>query len=238
MKRAWLNLRRTFPERCALYEDGLKRHGYAVEYGVCQDPRDGDLMLTWNRIHMGDEIARRFEQRGLPVIVTENASWGNSFAGDEWYTLARNYHNESERFPIGDASRWDCLGVDLEPWRSEGETVVLPSRGIGPAFNRMPHGWPRQQRGRVRVHPGTNRNVVPLRDDLKSCARIVTWGSGAAIKALLWGIKVESHMPRWIGEQDNTDAGRLAMFRRLAWAQWRLREIALGEPFARLLEGH
>lgn len=64
---------------------------------------------------------------------------------------------------------------------------------------------------------------------------MVTWGSGAAVKALMWGIKVESHYPEWIGQQDNTDEGRLAMFRRLAWAQWELSEIASGEAFEWLL---
>ncbi len=43
-------------------------------------------------------------------------------------------------------------------------------------------------------------------------------------------------MPHWIGEQDNTDAGRLAMFRRLAWAQFRMAEIESGEAFARMLK--
>jgi hypothetical protein len=52
----------------------------------------------------------------------------------------------------------------------------------------------------------------------------------------MWGIRVESHMPNWIAEQDNTDAGRLACFRRLSWAQWTLNEIASGETFARLLD--
>ena len=51
----------------------------------------------------------------------------------------------------------------------------------------------------------------------------------------MWGIPALSEMPHWIGEQDNTEAGRLAMFRRLAWAQWTHEEIADGEAFARLL---
>jgi hypothetical protein len=55
------------------------------------------------------------------------------------------------------------------------------------------------------------------------------------VQALMLGIPVESHMPGWIAEQNNTDAGRLAMFRRLAWAQWRLEELRTGEPFARML---
>ena len=77
---------------------------------------------------------------------------------------------------------------------------------------------------------------MPLADDLKQCGKVVTWGSGAAIQALMMGIPVISEMPDWIGKQDNTEAGRLDMLRRLAWAQWRLPEIASGEPFVRLLD--
>jgi hypothetical protein len=64
---------------------------------------------------------------------------------------------------------------------------------------------------------------------------VITWGSGAAIKALLWGIQAVSEMPNWIGEQDNTPESRLEMFRRLALAQWELHEIESGEAFACLL---
>jgi hypothetical protein len=49
------------------------------------------------------------------------------------------------------------------------------------------------------------------------------------------GISVTSEMPNWIAEQDNTEEGRLAMFRRLTWAQWRLDEIASGDAFDWLL---
>jgi hypothetical protein len=75
----------------------------------------------------------------------------------------------------------------------------------------------------------------PLEDDLARCGKVITWGSGAAVKALLWGIPVVSEMPHWIADQQNTDESRLAMFRRLAWAQWRLSEIESGEAFACLL---
>jgi hypothetical protein len=102
----------------------------------------------------------------------------------------------------------------------------------------MPEGWSEKalnrHGGRVRPHPGRGEGV-PLAADLARAGRVVTWGSGAAIRALMWGIPVISEMPRWIGQQNNTEEGRLAMFRRLAWAQWRLEEIANGGPFARLL---
>lgn len=223
----------------AAFTLGLERCGYTVLNEVTTRPKKGDILVTWNRIRDGQRAACAFESRGLPVLVTENASWGNDFLGGHWYSLARDYHNTAGRFPYGGPERWDALGVDLMPWRTGGdEVVILPQRGIGPSGVAMPCGWPQRARaatgGRIRAHPGT-RTCMPLQDDLARALRVMTWGSGAAIKALLWGIPVQSDMPGWIGEQDNTDTDRLAMFRRLAWAQWRLSEIETGEPFARLL---
>ena len=54
---------------------------------------------------------------------------------------------------------------------------------------------------------------------------------GGGVKALLMGIPVVSGMTGWVAEQDNTEEGRLAMFRRLAWSHWTLEEIARGDPF-------
>lgn len=233
--RAYLNLRFTVPERRAMFTEGLQRLSYTVVDGMTHAPERGDILVTWNRIHEGDTVARIFTERGNAVLVTENASWGNEFAGKQWYTLARNYHNVAGMFPIGGPERWDSLGVELELWRSEGETVVLASRGIGPGAYRMPGNWPQQQGGRVRAHPGRYAAATPLREDLARCGRVVTWGSGAAVLALVWGCRVESHQPQWIAEQDNTDAGRLAMFRRLAHAQATHEEIRSGDAFARLL---
>ena len=232
--RAWLNLRLTLPERVAIFRSGLEALGYTVQMGCPSTAESGDVLVTWNRIGAGDHAARMFTDNGLPVLVTENAAWGNQFAGSCWYALSRTWHNLSGYFPVGDASRWDSLGVDLAQWRTSGETVVLPQRGIGPREVAMPRDWTKQQSGRVRLHPG-RYPAVPLEQDLAKAGKVVTWGSGAAIKALLWGVPVESHLPRWVGEQDNTDSGRLSMFRRLAWGQARWDEIASGESFARLL---
>lgn len=236
--RAWLNLRRTLPERISIFQEGLERLGYQVMLGVSSEPGKDDVLVTWNRIGQGEHVARQFEARGLPVIVAENAAWGNSFAGDHWYSLALNHHNTAGRFPIGGPERWDILGMDLAPWRTSGETIILPQRGIGHPPVAMPRDWPqsayRRHGGRVRPHPGRNPGK-PLEDDLEGVGLAVTWGSGAAIKALIMGVQVISEMPDWIGTQNNTDAGRLEMFRRLVWAQWRMKEIASGEAFRRLL---
>ena len=211
-------------------------------HGLPPNPGENDIFVTWNRIGTGNNVAKQFEKRGLPVLVVENASWGNSFAGDDWYHMALTYHNTAGRFPVISPERWDDLGVALAPWREldNGETVILPQRGIGSDPVKMPAGFPKKalktHGGRLRPHPGKGEKGIPLEDNLSNCNHVVTWGSGAAIKALMLGIPVTSYQPRWIGEQDNTDEGRLAMFRRLAWAQWRHSEIATGEAFAYLLQ--
>lgn len=237
--RAFLNLRHGVPRRLDAFQRGLKRVGYKPVIGMPDRPSRKDILVTWNRIGVLEQWASKFESHDMKVLVAENASWGNEFAGDQWYHIAATHHNTTGRFPVGGAERWDRLGVSLEPFRvGSGETVILPQRGIGSDPVRMPRMWPKKMQAktgfRVRKHPGM-RQAVALQHDLRGCSRVITWGSGAAIKALMWGIKVESHMPNWIGEQDNTEEGRLRMFRELAWAQWRIEEISDGEPFARLL---
>lgn len=236
--KAWLNLRYTVPERLRAFVTGIERHGYKAEIGFPDRIGPKDLFCTWNRINMGNVVAQRFQDQGLPVIVAENAAWGNDFLGRRWYSLARNYHNTAGCFHIGPHSRWDSLRVELEPFRKKGSMIVLPQRGIGSPPTRMPSGWASaaasRYKARVRPHPGKH-HCKPLRDDLEGVSTAVTWGSGAAIKALMMGVSVISEMPRWIGAQDNTEDGRLDMFRALAWAQWELHEIESGEAFACLL---
>ena len=228
--KCYLNLRYTVPERRANFEAGLTRLGYTVHHGLPASP-DG-LLVTWNRVGHADYVARQYEAAGLPVIVAENGFL------DGCYTLARNRHNTAGMFPVGGPERWDGQGIQLAPLRTEGETVILPQRGIGSPPTAMPRDWPQvaqaRHGGRIRPHPG--RGICkPLQDDLAQSGLVVTWGSAAALWALRWGIPVHSEMPGWIGEQDNTESGRLAMFRRLAWANWRHSEIASGEAFAWLL---
>lgn len=236
--RAWLNLRHTLPERIRFFKSGLERHGFRVEMGLPVKAGDRDIFVTWNRIGQADAAARAFQSSGRTVLVAENAAWGNEFRGQQWYTLARNYHNTAGCFPLGDAARWDSLGVELPPFRMEGETVILPQRGIGSAPVAMPLQWPdrafAKYGGRIRRHPGRGEGIS-LELDLQCAGRVVTWGSGAAVKALLMGIPVVSEMPGWIAEQDNTEADRLQMFRRLAWAHWRWSEIEKGDAFAWLI---
>ena len=237
-KTAWLNLRYTTGSRADAFRLGLKKHGYSVKHGLPPKISEGDLFVTWNRIGVANKVAKTCSSAGANVLVAENAAWGNSFCSEEWYTIARDFHNTSGCFDYHGPDRWDDLGFPLCDFRADGETVILPQRGIGSPPTAMPKGWPalafRENGGRVRKHPGKGPST-PIEDDLKKCGLVVTWGSGAAIKALMMGIKVKSYMPNWIGEQDNTDQGRLDMLRNLAWAQWKHEEIESGFAFDMLI---
>lgn len=240
MKKAHIYLRHTHDRRYELFCAGLKRHGYQISAGLPgTDFGPHDIFVTWNRLAAANNVAKEFEKRGQTVLVAENASWGNQFAGTHWYHIARNCHNTADMFPVGPKNRWDVLNIELADWRKKGETVILAQRSIGSPPVAMPGTWllwaKKKYGGRVRKHPGKTKTGVSLEEDLKSCGKVVTWGSGAAIKALMMGIPVISEMPGWIGEQDNTDFGRIQMLRRLAWAQWTHTEIENGFVFERLL---
>jgi hypothetical protein len=215
--------------------------------------------VIWNRYMQFAAAADAFERRGLPVLVAENGYLGNELAGGRWYAISRNQHNGAGSWPAGGPERWDALGIELQPWRGgDGEVVVLPQRGIGPPGVAMPKFWQadvekRLRAGRIvfrtRRHPGTDPRALPLLDDLAQAFAVVTWGSGAALKALAAGIPVYAEMPGWIGAGAalrvadllaglppwRDDAARLATFRQLAWAMWTLQEIESGEAFRRLL---
>lgn len=231
MKTYCLAMRAGLHYRREVFESGLR----AV--GLTEAPSDRcDVFVTWNRYGHTATIANQVESRGGTVLVAENAIWGNAFAGDRWYSIARRFHNTAGAFPIGGNERWDSLGLELQDWRPEGgEVVGLMQRGIGPAGVAMPPGWRPKGCDRIRKHPGVNP-CVPLDEDLARASLVRTWGSGAAVKALMWGIRVEADYPNWIARQNNTTDGRLAAFRTLAHAQWRLSEISDGSAFAALLD--
>lgn len=248
--RAWLAFRNELHYRRDAFTAGLEACGYQVQHKLTDDPSPGDILICWNRYGTSDACAKVFDRRGLPVLVAENGYLGNDFAGSRWYALSRTQHNGAGRWPFGGNERWDSLGVELAPWRTGGdEIVILPQRGIGPASVAMPRNWAEVARsftgGRVRPHPG-KKAAKPLEDDLKDAKFVVTWGSGSALKALAMGIPVFHAMRNWIGAEaaapmsefgspKRNDAARLACFRRMAWAMWRIEELASGKAFTHIL---
>lgn len=251
MRRALNLLRHSIHYRRQAFDEGLERAGFLLVKSL-PDPKPGDLMLTWNRYGGFHEQATQFEKRGGTVLVTENGHLGKDWRGKEWFSLALDHHAGAGRWVDAGPARWDSWGVELKPWQDgPRDHLILGQRGIGePGIASPPHwaeGVQHRIGGRIRAHPGLDHSI-PLADDLIGTGSVVTWNSGAALKALKLGVAVWYEFPQWIGaraarplaewgaEPKRDDADRLAMFRRLAWAMFTLDEIRTGEPIARLTD--
>jgi hypothetical protein len=245
---------------------GLKAAGFKL-FTAIHDPKPTDLLVCWNRYDFYNQIAAGFEAAGATVIIMENGIIGATEnahakqfdrAGEQLFTLALDLHNGAGRWWIGPPGRWRDQGIEVKPWRVSGEHVlVLPQRGFGHPKVAPPPGWldrtvswlkARTYREiRVRPHPGNEPARKPLAEDLHNCWCCVTWGSGAAIKAMCAGVRCYSNWPTWIGNPaalpldqigldiKPSDVSRETMLNRVSWAQWSVPELAAGEPFEKLL---
>jgi hypothetical protein len=254
-RRALLSLRHVHSARWSAFKRGLERCGFMVAIDNPFEPKEGDIFVTWNRFPNVEATCRQFEKVGGLVLVAEN-SWikpvGEKRGG--MVSLCAGHHNGVGTWPIGDSERWRSFGIELSPWRTTGECVlVLPQRGYGEAGVAMSGSWLQQTLNRlpqftkrtitVRPHPGLFR---PKEPDFSKVWCAVTWASGAAVKALVAGIPVFYELKNWIGAStakhglrdiENPFLGdRLPTFERLAWAQWYLDEVESGEPLARFLD--
>ena len=267
MPRAWCLIRSQPHYRREAFEAGLRAAGYEVK---CEDlhvaridmkaVRPDDRLVLWNRYGTGEVLGAQFERAGGQVIVAENGYLGDDSQGRQHYAIALGHHNGGGRWYVGGPERWRGLGVELKPWREDGQHIlVCPQRGIGPKGYAQPTGWAEQVVSkvrastrrplRVRPHPGNVPQAearASLARDLEGCWAMVTWASGAGIHALVAGVPVYYDAPRWIlgnaGDKGvalldtPTYAERWPAFEQMAWAQWTVGEIASGEPFKRLQE--
>ncbi len=254
-KRAFLSLRHVHSARWDAFKNGLERCGFVVAMDKLFEPKEGDVFVTWNRFPGVEGICRQFEAVGALVLVAENP-WikpvGEKRGG--MVALCQGHHNGVGAWPIGDSTRWSSFEIELSPWRTSGERVlVLPQRGYGELGIAMPPTW--GQTVMSRISKFTNRSIVirqhpglfrPKEPDFSKAWCAVTWASGAAIKALVAGVPVFYELKDWVGKAaakyglrdiENPFLGdRLPMFERLAWAQWYLDEVESGEPFVRFME--
>ncbi len=252
MNRAVILFREGLHYRREAFAAGLKLAGYEPVFRVPATIDPSDVLVIWNRAGEGHSRARDFEAAKAKVLVVENGYLGKDFRGEQYFAIAHNHHNGAGRWPDGGPERWDSWGVELAPWREPGgECVILAQRGIGEQGLRAPDGWLQfavsTTKGRIRRHPGTSKEGPTLERDLRNASSVATWSSGAALKALAMGIPVYYGMPQWIGRAASQplakfsygpldlDETRLAMFRRLAWAQWSMSEVENGTAFKRLL---
>jgi len=237
----------------------FRRMGYKIFSTPSQEPNPGDVIVTWNRYPRDEQFVRPYERAGGKVIVVENGYFGRGEPGDEWYAMGVGQHNGCGTTPAPSPKRWDRLGIELKPWRTDGqEIVLLGTRGMGSDVTREPNNWLRnlshalrrqtKRQVRVRQHPGPQWVVpkVSLEDDLANAWAAVTWGSSAGLKALALGTPVFHGLPGWIGKraartvrhlttEDRFLGDREQMFHHVAAALWSLDEIENGKAFRCLL---
>jgi hypothetical protein len=245
---------------------GLERVGYRIHmYSVPQRVEDGDVLVIWNRYSQWHDMATKFEAGGGDVYVCENAYLGLDRANRQRYAIAKHGHNGSGCWPIGDGSRWQALGLPLQPWRERGDHVLIcPNRSFGRPDMVMRPDWAAETKRtlqqftrreiRIRPHPGNDAPKVPLSHDLENAWAVVVWTSSAGCEALVRGVPVYAMGPYWVlgGRTSTTGANsfphgglktidnpklpdRQYAMERLAWAQWHVEEIAAGAPFQYLL---
>jgi hypothetical protein len=233
----------------------LRECGFEVTTAPHARPQPGDVLVIWNRYGHYEAVANAYERAGATVLVAENGYVGSDEEGRQLYAISRSQHNGAGTWEVESGDRWSRLNIELKPWRSGGSFIlVLPQRGIGSREIAMPAAWlagvvsrlgqQTKRAVRIRQHPGKLPHP-PLEPDLADCFAAVTWGSGAAIKAIIAGVPVFHEFSRWIGApaakfgaanlEQPFVGDRLPMLRRLAYAQWSVAEIERGEPFALLL---
>lgn len=255
--KACIMIRDLPPYRRSSFVSGLKSLGYAVDDTVRPGP--DNILVIWNRYGSYDRIAKEYERAGGTVLVAENGYLGRDWRDGHWYAISKSFHNGGGWWPKGSEKRWDGWNVSMSEWRASGDDIlVLATRHIGPQGVREPEQWAEKtaaqlsrltkRRIRIRQHPGERKPETTLADDLANVWACVTWGSGAALKALLMGVPVFYGFPNWVGKDAacalsaSTDIecrsiiSRLPTFRSLAWAMWNTEEIASGEPFKCLLQ--
>jgi hypothetical protein len=251
---------------------GLKAAGLEVEHRPPVKPDRNTVLVIWNRYGSMHELALQTERAGGTVWVAENGYLGAGGSSPKfdvhpggpqphhYYALAEGWHNGRGRWPVvaEDAAlaptRFQRLGVELKPWRTEGDYVlVCPNRSFGIGEQVMHPDWAERTAARlrkqtklevrVRAHPGNNAPKRTLAEDLSRAAICVVWSSGAAVHALAEGIPTYIEAPFQIlkgaaaaGPLHNPGCPeRAPHFERMAWAQWSVAEIQSGEPFRHLL---
>lgn len=240
---------------------GLRALGYDVRlHPPARGQQEGNVLLTWNRYEPNNSIADGFEEDGGTVIVAENAYLGLDRGNRTRYAMAVGGHNGGGFWPLvtDGGARWRALGIEVKPWRTEGEHVlVCPNRSFGRPGYIMPLDWAEktaaQLRGytsrpvRVRAHPGNGAPKTPLEDDLRNAWAVVIWASSVGCESLVRGIPTYSMAPAWVCKPATCTGGlrtinaptlpdRMPALHSLAWAQWELQEIQSGEAFQHLLK--
>jgi hypothetical protein len=180
--------------------------------------------------------------------------------GDHGYfhrgTYYRITRNAFQHDGCGEARREP--GVTIAPWRKRGAHVLVcpPDDKIAALMGFDHHAWRHDVLARlaentdrmVIVRPRAHEQVRPLEADLADAWALVTWGSNAAVEAVLVGVPVfctGDCSASIMGRSDPINIeyplypdDRYEWAATLAANQWTLDEIASGMAWSALRDGH
>lgn len=226
----------------AAWIKGLKTCGFEIvrDYNT---PTKDDLLLIWNVSARDKNHIKLFKDVGATILVAENGYLGKQWGGHKWFALSRDHHNGAGTYPshLG-PSRVAKYSFECKPWREGGvEFVALPQRGIGEVGIAMPRDYKFPNKCRIRPHLGL-QEIIPVEQDIQNARAVVTWGSGAAIKAMAMGIPVFYGFNDWIAKDGATPISqadwknpqrpdRTKAFENVFSAMWTIQEVESGIAF-------
>lgn len=168
---------------CTALTDGFLHDDIATTYGILRGAADWSRKqrtLLWDKGYFKPGHYDGYYR----------ASWTGTQARFE-YAGFPGYH---------DASRFEALGVKLEPWKRKGfHVLVCPPTKPVMGFYDLPQDWAQLTGHHVhRHHPKLLVTIrekgctIPLEEHLQDCAGVVTFNSGVGWEALRRGIPVVS----------------------------------------------
>lgn len=263
---AWITLRHQPPYRSDAFADGFEGMGFKTKMAFPgpNDVKPDDVVVTWNLNPRYRGAAHEAKKVGASLIVAENGYVSKRSTTEHYYALARDGHNGSGFWFVGDEDRWTPLERTIQPWHDNptGHILIADQRGIGSDIMKCPrpfyepllpklksifarHDKKMKPEFRLRAHPGRHGAQRSLHEDMKGARAVVTWASNVANEALLAGYPTFRVAPFHVNEAALTDLSlmpnppqtdRLSAFRKLAWAQWSLTEISDSTAFRCLLQ--
>lgn len=244
-----------------LFADGLARHGIKAEIRRTGMYRRSDLAVFW--AHKQIPIINAQRAAGLDYLVMERGYFGDRFAMTSLGFNGLNGHAEfHNRNMPGD--RWAKYGVDLKPWKQDGEVIVLMGQVPTDASLRGCPNYPQwivraaaeaQQKYGMKVyfrahpHPAAQnfRPQLPpiggtLQSALDRAAAVLIWNSNSGVDAVLNGVPLivgdRGSMATSMAVQRIGDPlvrpDRTQWLRDLAYTQWTDSEISNGDAWNHL----
>lgn len=242
------------------FQEGLKRHGVAVEVQPQKNYQPSDLAVFWG----GNQTQIMIEQRkvGADYLIMERGYVRRM----EYTSLGFNGLNGHADFmnTNSPADRWPKLGVEMNPWKMGGDYILLCGQipgdsslhGLQPQqeytrlalaladMHRRPVYWRPHPLRATRLRVPLTELTGPLDEALSGAWCVVTLSSNVAVDATIAGTPAitldDRSMAYPITRHDlmyslipwRPDRRQWAYD--LAYAQWNAEEIASGEAWDHL----